>query len=94
MAVWKTIFDGVFEGRHVQIDVYDEGGIRVHTTQGADYPGGIRSDWQATTVIFSPTEKGRKISIEGETPEEIIDALLAEGFSEETSKEIVGRIQM
>jgi hypothetical protein len=88
---WKSIFNGTIENRPVEIEVYDEGGYRIHTTQGADDPGTIESD-DTSTLIIPPTEQGRKITIEGETADEIRNALLTEGFSEATASEIIGKL--
>jgi len=88
---WKSIFKGTIEGRPVEIESYDEGGYRVHTTQSADDPGSVQSDGSSTLVI-PPTEQGRQITIEGETPEEIRKDLLREGFSETVANEIVGKL--
>jgi hypothetical protein len=86
---WKSIFKGTVENRPVEIEIYDEGGYRVHTTQGADDPGNVESDG-SSTLIIPPTAQGRKISIEGETLEEIREGLRSEGFSESAANEIVG----
>lgn len=91
MAKWESIFTGTIENRHVQILRYDDGGYKVCTTQGADDPGVVKSD-DTSTMIIPPTEKGRKITIEGETAEEIKKDLLIEGFSEMASNEIVGKL--
>lgn len=88
---WKTIFNGIIESRPVKIEIYDEGGYRVHTTQGADDSGTVQSDG-LSTIIISPTEQGRQITIEGEVPDEIRKDLLAEGFSEAAANEIVGKL--
>ena len=88
---WKSIFNGTIENRPVEIEVYDEGGYRVHTTQGADDPGTIESD-DTSTLIIPPTEQGRKIRIEGETADKIRKDLLTEGFSETAASEIVGKL--
>lgn len=90
MATWKSIVKLVIENRPVEIEVYDEGGYRVHTTQSADDPGTIQSDG-SSTIIIPPTEQGRQITIEGETLDEIRKDLLAEGFSEVAANEIVGK---
>lgn len=87
---WKSIFKGIIEGRPVEIEIYDEGGYRVHTTQGTDDPGSIQSD-DSSTMIIPPTEQGRQIAIEGETPEEIRKDLLSEDFSEAAANIIVGK---
>lgn len=88
---WKSIFKGTIESRPVEIEIYDEGGYRVHTTQGADDPGTVQSD-DSSTLIIPPTEKGRQITIDDETPEEIRKALISEGFSEKAANEIVGKL--
>ncbi len=88
---WKSSFNGTIENRPVEIEVYDKGGYRVHTTQGADDPGTIESD-DTSTLIIPPTEQGRKITIEGETADEIRNDLLTEGFSEAAASEIVGKL--
>jgi len=88
---WKSIFNGTIENRPVEIEIYDEGGYRVHTTQGADDPGTVQSEG-SSTIIIPPTEQGRQITIEGETPDEIRKDLLAEGFSEVATNEIVGKL--
>lgn len=88
---WKSIFNGTIENRPVEIEIYDEGGYRVHTTQGADDPGIIESDG-SSTLIIPPTEQGRPITIDGETPDEIRNDLLSEGFSEAAVNEIVGKL--
>jgi len=88
---WKSIFNGTIENRPVEIEIYDEGGYRVHTTQGADNPGTVQSEG-SSTIIIPPTEQGRQITIEGETPDEIRKDLLAEGFSEVATNEIVGKL--
>jgi len=88
---WKSIFKGTIENRPVEIKVYDEGGYRVCTTQGADDPGAAQSDG-SSTIIIPPTEQGRQIEIEGETPDEIRKDLLAEGFSEAAANQIVGKL--
>ncbi len=88
---WKCIFNGMIENRPVEIEIYDEGGYRVHTTQGADDPGTVESDG-SSTLIIPPTEQGRKITIEGETAEEIRNDLLIEGFSETATNEIFAKL--
>ena len=88
---WKSIFKGTIEGRSVEIESYDEGGYRVHTTQGADDPGTVQSDG-SSTLIIPPTEQGRQITIEGETSKEIHKDLLAEGFTNEAANEIVSKL--
>ena len=88
---WKSIFKGTIEGRPVEIEIYSEGGYRVHTTQGADDPGTIQSDG-SSHLIMPPTEKGRKITIDDESPDEIRSALISEGFSEKAASEIVGKL--
>jgi len=88
---WKSIFNGTIENRPVEIKVYDEGGYRVCTTQAADDPGAAQSDG-SSTIIIPPTEQGRQIAIEGETPDEIRKDLLAEGFSEAAANQIVGKL--
>lgn len=88
---WKSIFKGTIEGRTMEIEIYDEGGYRVHTTQGADDPGTVQSDG-SSTIIIPPTEQGRPITIEGETPDEVRRDLLTEGFSEAAANEIVGKL--
>jgi hypothetical protein len=88
---WKSIFNGIIENRPVKIEVYNEGGYRVHTIQGADDPGTIESD-DTSTLIIPPTEQGRKITIEGATADAIRNDLLTEGFSEEAANEIVGKL--
>lgn len=88
---WKSIFKGTIENRPVEIEIYDDGGYRVQTTQGADDPGTVQSDG-SSTIIIPPTEQGRPISIEGETPDKIRKELLAEGFSEAATNEIVGKL--
>lgn len=90
-GTWKSIFKGKIENRPVEIEIYDEGGYRIQTTQGADDPGTIQSDGSSTMVI-PPTEQGRPISIEGETPDEICKDLLAEGFSKAAANEIIGKL--
>jgi hypothetical protein len=62
-GTWKPIFKETIETRPVKIEVYDEGGYRVHTTQGADDLGTFQSDG-LQTVIIPPTERGRPIVIE------------------------------
>ena len=89
---WKSIFKGTIEDRPVEIEIYDEGGYRVHTTQGADDPGTVQSE-DSSHLIVSPTEKGRQITIDEESPEEIRHALISEGFSEKATNEIVGKLQ-
>ena len=88
---WKCIYKGTIEGRPVEIEIHDEGGYQVHTTQGADDPGTIQSE-DSSHIIIPPTEKGRQITIDGETPEGIRKDLLAEGFSEESTNEIIGKL--
>lgn len=88
---WKSIFKGTIESRSVEVEVYDEGGYRVHTTQGEDNSGFVQVD-QSSTTIVSPTEKGREITIDGETVDELRKELIAEGFSENAANEIVGKI--
>jgi hypothetical protein len=88
---WKCIFKGTIENRPVEIEIYDEGGYRVHITQGADDPGTVQSDG-LSTIIIPPMEQGRQIAIDGETPDEIRSDLLAEGFSEAAANEIVGKL--
>ncbi|MDP1769304.1 MAG: hypothetical protein Q8L74_10940 [Nitrospirota bacterium] len=87
----RFIFKGTIEGRPVEIEIYDEGSYRVHTTQGADDPGSIQSD-DSSTVIIPATEQGRKITIEGGAPEEIRKDLLSEGFSNAAANEIVSKL--
>lgn len=89
---WESIFRGKIENRPVEIEIYDDGGYRVKTTQGANDPGTVQSD-DSSTIIIPPTEQGRPISIEGETPEEIRVALHAEGFSEAATNEIISLLQ-
>jgi hypothetical protein len=84
---WKSIFKGTIENRSVEIKIYDEGGYRVHTTQGADDSGYVQSD-----ISIPPTERGQPITIDGETPNEIRKLLLAEGFSEAAASVIVGKL--
>ena len=88
---WKSIFKGTIENRPVEIEIYDGGGYRVNTTQGADYPGTVQSDG-SSTIIIPPTTQGRQISIEAETTDEIRKDLLAEGFSEAAADEIVSKL--
>jgi hypothetical protein len=88
---WKSIFKGTIENRPVEIEIYDDGGYRVHATQGADDPGTVQSDG-SQTVIISPTEQGRSVSIEGETADEILPQLLAEGFSESAANEVIEKL--
>ncbi|MBI5919979.1 MAG: hypothetical protein HY849_11500 [Nitrosomonadales bacterium] len=90
---WKSIFKGIIENRPVEIEIYDEGGYRVNTTQGADDPGTVQSDG-SSTIIIPPTAKGRQIAIEGETTDEIRKDLLAEGFSEAAADKIVGKLSV
>lgn len=86
--IWKSIFKGTIEDRPVEIEIYDEGGIRIHTTQGADQPDVFETDGY-TTLHMPSTEKGRKITIEGEKASDIKKDLLSEGFSEEASDMII-----
>lgn len=88
---WKSIFKGTIENRPVEIEIYDEGGYRVHTTQGADDPGIVQSD-DSSILIIPPTAQGRQIAIEEETPDEIRKELLAEGFSEAAVCEIISKL--
>ena len=90
--IWKSIFNGTIDGRHVIIKSYDEGGYRIHTNQGADVTGTIQREG-SSTIIIPPTEQGRRITIEGETPDEIRAGLLAEGFSKAAAIEIVGKLR-
>ena len=90
---WKCIFNGSIENRPVKIEIYDEGGYRVHTTQGADDFGTVESD-VSSILIIPPTEKGIKIIIEGEILEEIQHDLQVEGFSMEASSEIIGKFSL
>lgn len=88
---WKSIFNETIEGRPVEIEISDEGGYRVHTTQGADDPDTVQSD-DSSTLIMPPMEKGSKITFEEETPSEIRNTLIYEGFSEMGANEIVGKL--
>ena len=88
---WKSIFKGTIENRPVEIKVYEEGGYRVCTTQGADDPGTAQSDG-SSTIIISPTEQGRQIAIEGQASDEIRKDLLTEGFSEAAADQIVDKL--
>lgn len=89
---WKSIFNGTIENRPVAIEIYDEGGYRVHTIQDADDPGTVENSGSANLII-PPTEQGRKITLEGETYEEIQNDLLSEGFSETAASEIVSKLR-
>lgn len=88
---WTRVFEGTAEGRPIEIEVYDEGGYRVQTTQGDDHPGSVQVD-QSSTAIITPTEEGREITIYGETVEALRKELINEGFSENAANEIVGKI--
>ena len=88
---WKSIFTGTIENRPVKIESYDEGGYRIHTTQGADYPGLIKTA-NSSTLIIPPAEKGSVIVIEAESVEELHQELLAEGFSESSANEIINKL--
>ena len=88
---WKSIYTGTIEGRRVQIEIHDEGGYRVHTTQGADDLGTVEVD-ASSALIVPPTAKGTPITIYGETLEEIRKELLVERFSESGANEIVGKL--
>jgi hypothetical protein len=89
---WRAIFKATIEGRPVEGEMYDEGGYRVHTTQNADDPGTVVKDG-SSTLIIPPTEKGRRITIEGETLEEVGEGLADEGFSDAAVQDIVGRLR-
>jgi hypothetical protein len=88
---WNPIFDGTIENRPVKIEMYDEGGYRVHTTQGEDDPGTVQSD-DSSILIIPPTSKGMQITIEGEAPEDIRNDLVSEGFSAAAADDIVGKL--
>lgn len=86
---WTTHHKGTVGGRPIEVKTYFEGGYRVCTDQGSDDDGGVVST-DAATAIMPPTSKGRPITIDGETSEEIREQLVGEGFDEEQIDEIVG----
>ena len=84
-------FMGTNAGRPVEIEIYDEGGYRVHNTRVSGDSGSNQGD-DSSHHIMHPAEMGQKITIEGESPEEIRDALISDGFSEKVANEIVGKL--
>lgn len=78
---WRVLFEGIVEGRPVKLEIYDDGTYRVQTTQYKDDPGFLQQEG-STMLINSPTEEGRKITFEGTKPQEIVEQLASEGFSE------------
>ncbi|MCX0444403.1 hypothetical protein [Aeromonas veronii] len=89
--IWTSIYKGTIEHHPVEIEIYSGGGYRVHTTQNEDNPGTIEID-DTSVLINPPTGQGTKITIEGETADEIRIELLTEGFSDAATSEIVGKI--
>ncbi|WP_159816672.1 hypothetical protein [Cyanobium sp. Copco_Reservoir_LC18] len=68
---------------------YSEGGLKVITSQPCDEPGSVEVD-SGSTLIFPPTEAGREIHVEGETPQELEANLFQDGyFTEEEAKQIM-----
>ncbi len=88
---WKSIFKGSIENRSLEIEIYDEGGFRIHTTQAVDDPGIVYCD-ASSSIIIPPKEQSRKITIEGENPDEICKDLLIVGFSESAANEILSKL--
>ena len=86
---WTTHHKGTVGGRTVEVKTYSDGGYRVSTTQGEDYPGSVSGD-DSSTVIIPPSAKGTPIDIDGETVDEVRNDLAAEGFTAEQIDEIVG----
>ncbi len=86
---WTTHHKGTVGGRTVEVKTYSDGGYRVSTTQGADYPGSVSGD-DSSTIIIPPSAKGTPVDIDGETLDEVRGDLAAEGFTAEQIDEIVG----
>jgi len=89
-GAWKPVFEGTVEGRHVELEIHDEGAYLVHTTRHDDDPGSVKVDQFSTTIIY-PTEKGAEIIVHGETAAELHRALVAARFSENAASEIIGK---
>ena len=86
---WTTHHEGTVNGRTVEVKTYSDGGYRISTTQSKDDLGSVSSDG-SSTLIMTPTSKGRKIDIDGETVDEVCKQLVDEDFTEEEIKEIIG----
>lgn len=78
---WMTIFDEVIDNRPVQIEFFCQGGYKIQTVQKEDEPGSVIID-SCSTAIFSPTEKGRIISMDCETLNDVKRDLLSVGFGD------------
>lgn len=86
---WTTHHSGTVGGRPIVVQTHDEGGFRVRTDQGEDFPGNVTVDG-SSTIIMSPTAQGTPVDIEGETLDEVRQGLAAEGFDAQQIGEIVG----
>lgn len=89
IGTWTTHYDGSVEGRSVIVQTHSDGGYRVKTTQGEDYGGNVFGD-ESSTAIISPTPRGTRMDVDGETIDEVKEQLTQEGFSESAIIEIVG----
>lgn len=85
---WSNIYKGELEGREIEIDIYDEGGYRVKTTQKENDPGDVVVDEESTTIM-PPTESGIEIHIEGESKEDLIKEMTNAGFTEAGARGVV-----
>ena len=88
---WKTIYEGMFEGRNIKVKKYDGGGYRVITTQKEDIDSRILKD-DASTIIFPPSESGDEIHIDGETKEELIKEMMNSDFSENGLRNLISNL--
>ncbi|MBT9161412.1 MAG: hypothetical protein DDT26_02718 [Dehalococcoidia bacterium] len=86
---WIQHFTGEVDGRAVSAESYTGGGYRVQTTQLGDFAGSYFSDG-SSTLIIPPSYTGLPISIEGETLDELREALERESFTRSGVEEIIG----
>jgi len=86
--MWKTIFEGVVEGRPVVLKEYDDGDgsreLRVETNYGSDQMIG-----DIPGVIGYPVSADDSMHVDASTPEELVQKLIELGaFSVEAAKDI------
>lgn len=86
---WTTHHTGTVGERPITVQTHDEGGYRVRTDQGEDYPGNVTVDG-SSTIIMSPSAKGTPVDIDGATVDEVRQGLAEEGFNPQQIDEIVG----
>jgi len=89
---WEKLFEAVYDGRHIEVELYSEGGYKINTTENEDSVAGFDID-DMGMAVYAHGEKGRSITIEGETIAELDAELTQAGFNTESTKAIIDKIR-